>query len=589
MFGNSWQTWLSAPIGKSNRHVYWFWFAASTIVSGVYSWQVVQQAFSGEFVVSDDARQHVFWMQRFIDPELFPDDLIADYFQSVAPIGYSAFYRLFAYLGIEPLLLSKLIPPILGLMATSCCFILCLEIFPIPAAGFLASALFTQNLWMRDDLASGTPRAFLNPLFLAFLYHLTRRSLGCFVALVAIGLFYPQYVLISSGVLVLTPWSWKNKKLKLSQNKRELWFCILGLSIAFFVLLPYALKTSDFSPTITATQARTMPEFLPGGRVRFFYDDFGRYWLNGGRSGIQIPFDPPLLGTGLLLPILLKFPDRFPLVCQVRSQVKILLHLTISSLGLFFLAHALLFKLHLPSRYTQHSLRVIMSFSAAISLVILLDTIFHWAKSIPSRSYFLRLGNIAWILVISIVGFVFSYLIFYPTSLSEFPKTNYHLGSAPKLYQFFDRQPKTIQIASISSETNNLPTFAHRSILSSQEYAIPYHLGYYRPFQSRTQDLIQAQYAINLSDIQNFVRKYNIDFWLLESDTLTLEYIEKNSWIKQYPKAAEIALKQLQDNRILAFTTILERCPQSQLDSFTVVSTQCILNLNPVRRKNDSS
>ena len=52
--------------------------------------------------MQDDARQHVFWMQRFIDSELFPHDLIADYFQSVAPTGYTTLYRIAAALGSIP-------------------------------------------------------------------------------------------------------------------------------------------------------------------------------------------------------------------------------------------------------------------------------------------------------------------------------------------------------------------------------------------------------------------------------------------------------------------------------------------------------
>ena len=574
MFRNVLQAWLVTPKTYRERKIYGFWFGASLVLAGIYGIEVFQQAFSSELIVSDDARQHVFWMQRFIDPELFPNDLIADYFQSVAPLGYTLFYRFFSVLGIDPLLLCKLIPPLLGTSATCCCFFLCLEIFPFPAAGFLASALFTQNLWMRDDLASGTPRAFLNPLFLIFLYFFIRRSPWCFVMLVSIGLFYPQYVLVSAGLFVLTPFILNPGKLKISRSLREYTFCLIGLCIAFFVLLPYALKTSNFGPTITAVQAQIMPEFLPGGRVRFFYDDFGRYWLNGGRSGIQIPFDPPLLAAGLLLPLLLQFPNRFPLTLQVRSTVKMLSDLTFSSLGLFLASHALLFQLHLPSRYTQHSLRVVMSLSAAIALVILLDATFQWVRSKTLILQLIKADSLSLIVVILLFG----YLTLYPISLSKFPKTNYHMGLAPNLYQFFAEQPKDITIASISSEANNIPTFAHRSILSGQEYAIPYHLGYYRRFQTRTLELIQAQYAENLSELQNFIQKYDVDFWLLESDTLTPEYIERNGWMQQYPQATQPALEQLKSDRTPAFLGVLDRCPALQIDSFTVLPTECILH-----------
>ena len=47
----------------------------------------IAQAFNGDYIVQDDARQYVFWMQRWQDPDLFTNDLIADYFSSLAPAG----------------------------------------------------------------------------------------------------------------------------------------------------------------------------------------------------------------------------------------------------------------------------------------------------------------------------------------------------------------------------------------------------------------------------------------------------------------------------------------------------------------------
>ena len=117
------------------------------------------------YVIQDDARQHIFWMLRFQDPGLFPNDLIADYFQSVAPTGYKFLYWSFNQIGIEPIALSKIVPSFLGLALTSYCFALTLEILPLPFTGFVASLLLNQNLWLQDGLVSGTPKAFALPLF----------------------------------------------------------------------------------------------------------------------------------------------------------------------------------------------------------------------------------------------------------------------------------------------------------------------------------------------------------------------------------------------------------------------------------------
>ena len=41
----------------------------------------------------------------------------------------------------------------------------------------MATLMFNQNIWRKDDLVSATPRAFIYPLFLAFLFYWCRKFL----------------------------------------------------------------------------------------------------------------------------------------------------------------------------------------------------------------------------------------------------------------------------------------------------------------------------------------------------------------------------------------------------------------------------
>lgn len=569
MFVDRLQAFLTAANPKS-KFPGRFWFGLSLAFAAIYGGQVLQQGLSSEYVASDDARQHVFWMQRFLDRELFPNDLIADYFQSVAPIGYSTFYHIFATLGIEPLLLSKILPLILGMVATGYCFFLCLEFFPVPAAGFIGALLYQQNLWMWDDLASATPRAFLHPIFLAFLYYFVRKSLfPCLVAIALLGGFYPQYVLVAAGVCFLSVLSWERGRIKWGGDRQVLRFSLSCLLVAFGVLLIYALNSSDFGPIVTVAEAKQMPEFLPGGRSIFFTEDWGRYWISGERSGIQPSLDPPLLCAGLLLPLLWKFRNRFALLQHATPQLKIVLDLTISAFFLFFAAHALLFQLHLPGRYTHHSLRVVLAISAAIVLITLLSSVLRWIET-RSSGY--------GILSVSISLLLFSYLILYPTSLTHYPKTNYEkIGKYPELYQFFEKQPKDIQIASLSLEASNIPTFSHRSILSGYEYAIPYHLGYYTQFRDRTFDTIRAHYTPNLKELKAFIKQYSIDFWVIDDRAFNRDYLQTNPWISQYRQLLAPIKKNLQQKQIPALEGLTQQCTSQRFGNILVVPTSCIL------------
>jgi hypothetical protein len=558
---------------RFSRRWIWFWLGLSLAFALVYGILVLRQAFSSAYVVQDDARQHVFWMQRFIDSTLFPNDLIADYFQSVAPAGYTWLYKIAAWLGINPLLLSKLLPPVLGLVSTLACFGIVLEMFPVPMAAFVSSLLLNQVLWMNDDLVSATPRAFVYPLFLGFCYFLLRRSLlGCVITILLQGLFYPQSVFLSAGLLVFQVVEWHPQP-HLSRNGKDYWFCGIGLTVAFAVMLPYALHLSQFDPVVSVAQAKQMPEFQRGGRSDFFTNNAWKFWIEGLRSGL-LPYIsrlPELLIAVLLLPVMLCFPKRFPLTQPIQPAIRLIPQLLVVSLFWFFAAHALLFKLHLPSRYTQHTFRIILCWMAAMALVIGLDAVKRWATQAPPSQRKLR----NWLASGAIIGLAAA-LIFYPSYTPEFPRTKYFVGTQPELYQFFAQQPKDTLIASLSEEANHLPSFAQRSVLVAQEYAIPYHMGYYQPFQQRTIDLIQAQYSPGLPKLKQFIKHYGVDFWLLDRSAFTPDYVEQ-SWFKQYPEAIKSAKRVLKQGKEPALAKASQRCTVFQNQNFVVLESACLL------------
>jgi hypothetical protein len=561
-----------------------FWFGFSLAFAAIYGILGLQQAFGSEYVVQDDARQHVFWMQRFMDAGLFPGDLIADYFQSAVPVGYTSLYRLGALLGIDPMIFNKLLPIALSLITTGFVFGISMQILPIPVTGFLTTLLLNQNVWMKDDLSSATPRAFLYPLFAAFLYFLLRRpragissrSLLPMLGAIALqGLFYPQCVLISAGILCLQPLQWNQGKPGFSKVRSDYGFCLAGLAVTVLVLLPFALQSSEFGPTITPAEARELADFGENGRSRFFINDPFEFWLVAERSGIfPALWVPRLMLSGLLLPIIWRFSDRFPLLRQVTNQVKLLPQTIFASVGLFFIAHLLLFKLQLPSRYTQHSFRFVMAISAAIAITAILDALFRWANRPGDRVAYKKL------LAVGLTALLSGGLIFYPSLVEEFPQPNYKVGEVPALYEFFQQQPKDTLIASLSNEINNIPSFAQRSILVGREYAIPYQLGYYRQFRERVVDLIRAQYSSDLSAVKTFIQQYGIDFWVLEQDSLTAKYVVDERWVRQHEEVATEVVTTMQQGNVPALSRALEQCSALEVKNLIVLQATCLLGLS---------
>ncbi|MCL2936650.1 MAG: hypothetical protein MGU50_08740 [Trichodesmium sp. MAG_R02] len=565
---------LTYPINKKSSQEVIFWFILSMTLAVLYGFLALKKAFLSSLSVQDDARQHIFWMQRFFNADLFPNDLIADYFQSVAPAGYTWLYKSLAFIGINPLILAKIIPFILGLICTYYIFRITLEILPVTMAGFIAALVMNQAIWMKDDVASATPRAFIYPFFLAFLYYLIRGSLVRMgIAIALVGLFYPQYVFVASGMLILRLICWRNGRFQFSSEKQDFIFCGVGLSTAFFVLLPYALTSSEFGPTISREAAMKLREFYPNGRSTFFHVHPKDFWLTGKRSGIfpKSLFTPATQCAGLVLPFLLSFGSAFPLIKNITSRIWLLVHLLLSSLGMFFIAHILLFRLHLPSRYTGLSFRIIIALATAIALTLIIDALFNWAEN---REKF----PIKFRPIISLVltGLILASLVLYPAFVKGFPLVKYKVGRATDLYDFFREQPDDILIASLEEEANLLPTFAQRSILLGREYAIPYQVGYYTQFRQRVIDLIVAQYSSDLIDVKSFIQKYGVDFWMVHRGSFTPEYVEKNSWLMQY-ESAQDAVTFLQLGYIPALATTIPICTVFQNDSLFVLDANCIL------------
>ncbi|BDT13855.1 hypothetical protein N39L_35780 [Limnospira platensis NIES-39] len=544
-------------------------------LASIYGILSLKQAFAEPNLVHNDARQHIFWMLRFIDPNLFPNDLIADYFQSVAPRGYTIVYKLGIILGINPFDLAKIIPPILGLFVTYYFFRLCLEILPIPATGFIGCLIINQALWLKDDLASGTPRAFINPIFIAFLYYLVRHSrLGVCVTVAAIGLFYPQYVFMAAIMLILRVINWQNRSFKLTQNNRDYQILAWGLLVAFIVLLPYIITSSEFGPTITRAEAMNSPEFFEGGRSRFFHDNLMDIWFTGRRSGMfhSSLFTPATQCVALLLPFLLIFPRQFPLGRYITPQVWVLLQLFISSVLMFFASHALLFRLHLPGRYTEFSFRIIIALLTAISLTLIWDTLLRVFKHNYGYRFYRYLAG-------SLMAIMVGIVLLYPAFVPYFPLVRYEKGRMTEVYDFFQQQPPDIVIASLSAEADQLPTFAQRTVLMAREYAIPYHLGYYNQILARTLDMINAHYTDDLQTLQDFINQYNVDFWLIDPAAFSPEYIKNNHWMLIFSEGQK-ALNLLENNSQFALYQQVNICRVFEQPNWWIVDTKCILN-NP--------
>jgi len=395
------------------------------------------------------------------------------------------------------------------------------------------------------------------------MFFLLRGSLLPTLAMIALmGLFFPSIAFIAVGVVLLRVVHWDKMRPRLSRELRDYAACAAALVVAAIVLLPYALNTSGFGPVVTAAEARVMPEFLPKGRMVVFRQDLWSYWFTGNHTGMFTSgvLAPVTMCLGFLLPLMFAFHPSFPLISRISKSIEAFPRIIVASVLIFLAAHLLLFQLYLPSRFTVSSFRILFALAAGISAIVLLDAVIHRARD---RS---------WVALVS-AALLGAVLILYPTEVDS----RYKTGEAPRLYEFLANQPKDTLVAGLPDETDNLPIFAGRSVLVARETALPFHKNYYGQIRQRAIDLINAQYAADLAELQGFIRNYGVTFLLVDREAFTPDYVARDKWIMQYQPAASEAIARLKEGVEPALFRLMDQCSVLETNGMVLVSAECIV------------
>lgn len=558
------------------------WLGISLLFTLYYGLVTIAYAFSHSYIVQDDVRQHVVWMQRFTDPELFPNDWIANYFQSVAPLGFKAVFAAAAKLGLPALTFVKILPLLLSLGTTVYLFFVFIELFPSPFGAFLSTLITNQLLWLNDDLISGTPRAFVYPIFTAFLYYLLRRSLLlCVLALGLQGLFFPHLMLVGVGVLTVALVQWRGNRLRPSQDRSDYLFWAAGLGVALLVILPFSQAMDALGTPLTYDLMRAMPEHGPMGRNEYFGVPPLNFWFNG-RSGIRLQLFPSLSLVGLALPLLGRFPrgslreSRFVAMQHLTPKVRVLVDVVLASMGWFVLAHLFLPRLYLPSRYNYHSFRIVLPLSAAIVFTVLISQ--FWQKFGPKLRGKIPLarGDRTLIGLLGCFAAVVTLVPLVPPLI--YVLQNWQIAQTPAIYQFLASQPKSTLVASLADEADNVPAFALRSTLVGREFALAYHPDYYQELQQRAIALLQLQYSPNPQAVQQVIQKYGIDWIWVEDAAFQPDYLRMKDWLvnSSFRPAVDEAIATLERGDTPAIVPLLDSCTTVRAGRSRLLDAACL-------------
>lgn len=482
-------------------------------------------------VFDDDARQHVYWTAQFQDSTLFQGDILTSFISSqlLAPAGYRAIYEVgVGVTMLNPLTLSQVLTLLLLLISMWLLYVLSRGLM-IDERGrtFLLGLFLFFSLY---DASGGFPRTFAFPLLLAFLLFLQQGPFhGASLIIVMEALLYPPIVL---NTLALVGWSLIERFFPLIRKNASRggeqsfsrsgnggnasvmtregfvsWykdFLILAAAVslaAFLLFSAYRGPGADVSGRqITVEEAKGMWEFQPGGRSAFFAESPVKYLLLG-RSGIGATH---LIGFAIILSVM-------GLLIGPRRVVvpNLALHLTWTSLVLFGVAHLLLFRLHLPSRYTLYTLPLAFMLTIAANTGLFLDTVRPKWERIRSKVLGGKVPTwVGWTILgvlLSLYAYVQGhYICRFDTQVVVVEPVEMEMLS------FVSTLPKDVMVAGHPMDMDNVPLLARRKVLANRELSLPYYVGYYAEVRQRLLDMLEAYYATDQKALEEFVRRYEI-------------------------------------------------------------------------------
>lgn len=457
------------------------------------------------FVVEEDVRQHVFWVSRLRDPALFPNDPIADYFQSLASPGHIALYYV-ATLFTDPISFSKLLPLLLTVLLAGFGYLLGWRLSRRRSAAALGAVLLAWAVWWQDDLASATPRGFATPLLVAFLAFLVGRQWRAALATLAVqALIYPlgcTTMLGTAGLWLLA----RNvdlggsRRLTLAPGwRREASWLAAGVALVAILGLIGREPGLRYGPMVTLEQARGMEDFQADGRVSYFHPDPVKFWIRSTHTGLAMrqkdplqaglpPLTVPLLLTAGLAGWALAARRGRALAARrgrapspgLRPESGLLIALFAASFLLFFVAHLLAFRLYLPARQVQFSLPVVAAFGGGLLLALLI-------RHLAGRAWPGRVAPATRLLALGAIGL----LVLHPPPVGDF----YAAGRYQRLYAYLQAQPKDTLVAALPNDASGLPLFAQRPVLVSWEHLLPYQPAFYEPLRRKAEALTAAYFA----------------------------------------------------------------------------------------------
>ena len=489
-------------------------------------WTLTQGAFiSSPYIVCNDVPQQVFWMQRFQDPTLYPPDIMNEYARSYVSWGVRGVYYAVSP-WIDAIRFSKILTAFTYLASGLLLFLLGGRLGGRAAAWASTAMLWIYPLPMHN-MAGGLARSFALPLTLLFLVACVRRERTLmYLALLLQALFIP-YIFPACALAVCVPCVFRFFAQKAGKNPPVPifalnWRDIAVMGAAFLLILAWQhqMTIQGFGPLPTAAQLAADPVYGATGRFRIWpipmlLEDLfftPSYYLLGMQNWST---------TGHVLGVTVF--SLFFLFCLRKAQKRtgelaIYLWYALACLCMYVLAYVLALRLFIPSRQVEYAV------DAAVCLLFGLGLGLVWQDACKRVSP--RRAQALSVLLVCLLALAGS------ARLHRQGLTDY--SEYAPLYSKVRSLPEDALLAGHPTLMDAVHTFGRRNVLASKKLAHPWSLGYWKRYEPRLRDSLDALYAKDPQTLVGLREQYGVTHFIVIDSQLADWFIQDIPFFDPY-------------------------------------------------------
>lgn len=486
-------------------------------------------ALTDEYVINDDVRQHIYWMQQFGDSDLFRDDLLTAYAKNLQPWGIIFIYYIFSFIA-SPLTLSKILPIILFPVSALYMYKLLKIVTGSEYTGLIGALIFIITPAFFNYMAGGNPRSFSFPLLIIFLYYLIGKNYFISsVVMIAQCLFYPIVALLAYPTYLLSFVRVAGKKVSWERSTAKIIWFVLSLVICIFMLSAKYVSSPDplIGRITTRSQMVDKPEYYRDGRVAYLPVSSVTTLVKSAAAGLfskakTVAGKFSRLSFGILSPrsfiikalalTIIFGPVIFLIVEIARGKISFpleLYYLLLSSIIMYAIADIMLLRLSRPEKYLFYPARILglIAISAALGQI---------ARKI-------RNGRIKKIFQTSLIVLIL--LSFRSSSVAGLKDFSRH----KELYQYLGTLPKEAFIAAPPRLLgDNIPIFSRRKVFINEECSVPVYDQYWETIKRRTYDYFDAYFSEKPVPIYEFCEREGINYVVVDKRHFSEQYLRQN-------------------------------------------------------------